>query len=65
MMMCNSPNVVQCYNVYENMSLKIMVIEYCNGGELQQEIRNKIRIPEGEAILVLKQLINGIAVGLS
>jgi serine/threonine protein kinase len=62
MMICDSDNVVKCYNVYENRSLKIMVMEYCNGGELQREITNKYKIPEREAILILKQVINGIAV---
>ena len=62
MMICDSDNVVKCYNVYENRSLKIMVMEFCNGGELQREIINKYKIPEREAILILKQIINGIAV---
>lgn len=62
MMICDSDNVVKCYNVYENRSLKIMVMEYCNGGELQREISTKYKIPEREAILILKQIINGIAV---
>ena len=38
-----------------------MVIEYCNGGTLQQQIDTKFKIPEKEAILILKQIINGIA----
>ena len=62
MTICDSDNVVKCYNVYENRSLKIMVLEFCNGGELQREIINKYKIPEREAILILKQVINGIAV---
>ena len=37
-----------------------MVIEFCNKGTLQDEIDNKSRIPEKEAILILKQIINGI-----
>lgn len=60
-MLCNSENLIKCFDIYENKSLKIMVIEYCNGGTLQQEIRNKHRIPEKQAILILKQIINGIA----
>ena len=44
-MICESDNVVKCYNVYENKALKIIVMEFCNGGELQQEIRRKVRIP--------------------
>lgn len=64
MMLCNSEHIVKCYDVYENRSLKIMVMEYCNGGDLQGEISSKGKIPEKEAILILKQLINGIAVSI-
>lgn len=39
-----------------------MVVEYCNGGTLSEEITNRNRIPEKEAIDVLKQIIMGIAV---
>lgn len=46
MMQCDSDNVVRCYDVYENKALKIMIIEYCNGGTLQEEINQKLRIPE-------------------
>lgn len=46
MQKCNSENLIKCYDVYENKSLKIMVIEYCNGGTLDDEIKSKGRIPE-------------------
>lgn len=39
-----------------------MVIEYCNGGSLQQKIDKMKKIPVQEAIAILKQIINGIAV---
>jgi serine/threonine protein kinase len=32
MMMCDSNNVVKCYDVYQNNNLKVIVMEYCNGG---------------------------------
>lgn len=62
MMACDSENIVKCYDVYYNESLKIMMIEYCNGKNLQHEIYNKGRIPEAEAILIMRQLINGLVV---
>lgn len=46
MMACNSENVLKCYEVYENKSLKIMVIEYCNDGTLESEIMSKKRLGE-------------------
>ena len=36
MLKCNSEHVVACYDVYENVSLKIIVMEFCNGGNLQK-----------------------------
>lgn len=36
MVICSSQNVVECLDVYENSSLKIIVMEYCRGGDLQQ-----------------------------
>ena len=46
MMLCDSPHVMKCYDVYENKDLKIMMIEYCNGGTLSDMLTEKGRIPE-------------------
>ena len=62
MRICNSPNLVKCYDVYENEELKLMMLEYCNGGSLQDYIDRKTRLSEKEAILIFKQILNGIAV---
>lgn len=61
-MKVNSDHVMKLYDVYENKWLKIMVIEYCNGGTLSEEILRRNRIPQKEAIEVIKQIILGIAV---
>lgn len=44
-MKVNSDHVMKLYDVYENKWLKIMVIEYCNGGTLSEEILRRNRIP--------------------
>jgi len=46
MMKVDSEHVMKLYSVYENKNLKIMVIEYCNGGPLSQELLSRGRIPE-------------------
>jgi len=46
MYMCNSDHLIRCYDVYSNKDLKILILEYCNGSTLQQEIDEKYRIPE-------------------
>jgi serine/threonine protein kinase len=40
----------------------VLVLEYCNGHTLQEYIDRKIRIREEEAVRILRQIINGIAV---
>ena len=36
-------------------------MEYCNRGDLLQEIIRRKRIPEREAVPIIKQVINGIS----
>jgi serine/threonine protein kinase len=38
-----------------------MVIEYCNGGNLSDQILKKKKIPEAEAIDIIKQIIIGLS----
>lgn len=38
-----------------------MIIEYCNNGSLFDLLSERGRIPEDEAITLLKQVINGVA----
>ena len=46
MMKCSSSNLVKCYEVFANMDLKIIVMEYCNKGTLENYIKKKENIPE-------------------
>lgn len=62
MVKINSDHVMKCYATYENECLKIMVIEYCNGGNLSEEIYKRKRIPEVDAVEILKQIITGLSV---
>ena len=60
-MRVESDHVMKLYDVYQNKWLKIMVMEFCNGGTLSEEIIHRNRIPEKQAIDILKQIIIGIA----
>lgn len=42
--------------------MKIFVLEYCNGKTLQEYLDIKIKLKEDEAVKILRQIINGIAV---
>lgn len=65
MIKVHSDHVMKLFDVYENKWLKIMVIQFCNGGTLSEEIISRNRIPEKQAIEVVKQIIMGVAVILS
>lgn len=62
MMQCNSPNVLKCFEIIENSSLQILVLEYCNGKTLQQLIDENRHLKEEDAVKILRQIIIGIAV---
>lgn len=61
---CNSDHLVRCYDTYENAEYIILALEYCNAGDLYRELKKRKRIPEEEAVRILKQLIAGFAVPL-
>jgi len=44
MQMCNSPYLLKCYDVYENADLKVLILEYCNGKTLQEEVDERGKI---------------------
>ena len=64
MIKCDSPNVVKCLDVFQNKDIKIIVMEYCNQGSLEDELKKRGIIHEKQAILIIKQIINGITVSL-
>ena len=64
MLQCNSPNLLKCYDIYENKDLKILILELCEGKTLYEYLQKKQKLPEQEAVEILRQIISGIAVDL-
>jgi serine/threonine protein kinase len=62
MQMCNSPCLLKCYDVYENEDLKVLILEYCKGKTLQNDIDLKGCIPESSAITIIKHIMIGLMV---
>ena len=60
-MKCNSPNVLKCYEILQNKQVKILVLEYCSGKSLEEYCKNK-KLTEKEAVPILRQIMNGLAV---
>ena len=53
----NHPNILQLYEVYENMSSMYLVTELCDGVELFEEIIKPQRFNEQSAANVIKQIL--------
>lgn len=58
----NHENIVKFIEFFENQYSLYFVLEYCNNGDLGQYLKEKMRIPEPEALEYLKQLISAFQV---
>ena len=65
---CNSPNLVKCHDVYASMDLKIIVMEYCNGGDLDTFLHgaavgavNETALEPQQAVEFASDLARGLA----
>eukprot|EP00457_Paulinella_chromatophora_P001478 gb/GEZN01001480.1/.p1 GENE.gb/GEZN01001480.1/~~gb/GEZN01001480.1/.p1 ORF type:complete len:657 (-),score=65.58 gb/GEZN01001480.1/:888-2858(-) len=54
------PNVVRCYEAYENDESLFIVMEVCSGGELYDRIAEKKRFSENEARKTFTQVVQGV-----
>ena len=56
----HNPFVIKVYKIYEDKNNFLIIMEYCEGGELFNYIVKKKRLSEEEASYFFYQLINGI-----
>ena len=56
----NNPFVIKVYKIYEDKNNFLIIMEYCEGGELFNYIVKKKRLTEDESSYFFFQLINGI-----
>ena len=54
------PNILRLYEVFEDKRNIYLVTEYCNGGELFDEIVKRHRFEEKDAAPIMKQLLSAI-----
>lgn len=59
MYMLDSDNIVRLYKDYLYKGNFILIMEYCEGGDLEQYLAKKGPIPEKEAIGLLLQILEG------
>lgn len=53
------PNILKCYEVLETGSAYYMVLEYCDGGDLEKHLALHKKLPEEEILFISKQILNG------
>lgn len=65
MMQCDSPHLLKCLDIFENRDLKVLKMEYCQGKTLDTYLQKRKKLPEREAVDILRQIISGISVSQS
>ena len=62
MLKCKSAYIIKLYESFTNDIGKVLVMEYCNGATLEHYIKKRGGLEESNAIVILKEIIFGIAV---
>jgi len=55
------PNILRLYEVFEDKKFIYLVTEFCEAGELFDEIVKRQRFDERDAAIIIKQLLSAIA----
>jgi len=58
--MVNSRHVIKVIKAYKSTSRHYLITELCNAGDLSSLVRTKGRLYEDEAIIILRQLVQGL-----
>lgn len=59
MMSLDHPNIAKLYEVYDQKTYYVMVMELCEGGELFEWIVNE-KVGEPEGIVITKQILSAL-----
>ena len=55
----SSPNVIKLIDIQETQNNWYLIMEYCNGGDLEDILASRVRFDEKEARYILSQIIKG------
>ncbi len=58
----NHPNIMHLYEYLETTNNYYLVLQYCNGGDLESYLKKMNRLSESEALYFLMQIMNGFRV---
>jgi serine/threonine protein kinase len=56
----DSPNVAQLFEMFESSRHLMLVIEYAGGGDMLQMMKTRGRLPESEAKLIFRQVVQAV-----
>lgn len=56
---CDNENIVKCYDILQTKVSIFIVMEYCNGLDMEKYVKNKKYLSEDHAVWYLKQMLNG------
>lgn len=54
-------NLLRIYKIYRTKNSLYMIMELCTGGDLEAKMKNGRKVPEREAIKILRSTISGLA----
>lgn len=61
MKVCQHPNIVKLYDVYDSLERTYLVLEYCEEGDLYSYLsKNRFKLPEIEVVYIIKQILYGL-----
>jgi serine/threonine protein kinase len=61
MKICQHPNIVKLYDIYENHDNKFIVMEYCKEGDLFTYLQSRnFKLSEKDVVKIIKQILSGL-----
>ena len=56
---CENDHIIKLYEFIETKNSFYLVMEYCNGGDLEKLIKKNKQLSEKDSVNFLKQLLKG------
>ena len=58
---CQHPNIIRLYDIFENIDYIYIIMEYCPGGDLFSYLeKRKFKIPEERAAVIMNKMCNAV-----
>ena len=59
---CNHPNIIHLYDIFENENFFYIIMEYCSGGDLFSYLeKNKFHISERQSCKIIYKILKGLS----